>query len=72
MAQVEGINVPRLPVDRGRWILSEEVNRCKCLFVTPSHHTITMPLELTKEDQREERIRVLKTSKLNGGRSMLY
>ena len=48
MARIEGINVRRLPVDRKGLILSPAVNRCKCLFVTPSHQfptTVTMPLE---------------------------
>lgn len=48
MARIEGINVRRLPVGRQGLILSPEVNRCKCLFVTPSHQfptTVTMPLE---------------------------
>ena len=48
MARIEGINVRRLPVDRGGLILSPAVRRCKCLFVTPSHQfptTVTMPLE---------------------------
>ena len=48
MAVIEGINVQRLPVDRQGLILSGDVSRCKCLFVTPSHQfptTVTMPLE---------------------------
>ena len=59
MARIEGINVERLPVDEEGLILSERLNRCKCLYVTPSHQfptTVTMPLarksrllELTRE-----------------------
>lgn len=48
MARIEGINVQRLPVDDGGLILSERLDRCKCLYVTPSHQfptTVTMPLE---------------------------
>ena len=48
MAEIEGIEVRRLPVDEGGLILSDDVKRCKCLFVTPSHQfptTVTMPLE---------------------------
>ncbi|MCY4564198.1 MAG: PLP-dependent aminotransferase family protein [Gammaproteobacteria bacterium] len=48
MAEIEGINVRRLPVDRGGLVLSQDVNKCKALYVTPSHQfptTVTMPLE---------------------------
>ena len=48
IAEIEGINVRRLPVDRRGLVISEEVTGCKCLFVTPSHQfptTVTMPLE---------------------------
>ena len=48
MARIEGIAVERLRVDRGGLVLSEQLGRCKCLFVTPSHQfptTVTMPLE---------------------------
>ena len=48
IARIQGIDVKRLPVDRKGLELSEEVSRCKCLFVTPSHQfptTVTMPLE---------------------------
>ena len=48
MARIEGIQVRRLPVDPKGLVLSEAVDRCKCLFVTPSHQfptTVTMPLE---------------------------
>ena len=47
MARIEGINVQRLPVDEEGLILSKRLNRCKCLYVTPSHQfptTVTMPL----------------------------
>ena len=47
MARIEGINVQRIPVDSGGLVLSEQLGRCKCLFVTPSHQfptTVTMPL----------------------------
>ena len=59
MARMEGINVQRLPVDDKGLILSDRLNRCKCLHVTPSHQfptTVTMPparrsrlLELTRQ-----------------------
>ena len=48
IAEIEGIDVRRLPVDGRGLILSEEITGCKCLFVTPSHQfptTVTMPLE---------------------------
>ena len=48
MARIEGIEVLRLPVDRNGLVLSPDMGRCKCLFVTPSHQfptTVTMPLE---------------------------
>ena len=48
MARIEGISVQRLPVDGDGLIPSEQLSRCKCLFVTPSHQfptTVTMPLE---------------------------
>jgi len=48
MARIEGIAVERLPVDRAGLMLSEQIDRCRCLFVTPSHQfptTVTMPLE---------------------------
>ena len=48
MARIEGINVRRLPVDGDGLVLSEQLSRCKSLFVTPSHQfptTVTMPLE---------------------------
>ena len=48
MARIEGIAVQRLCIDAGGLVLSEEIGRCKCLFVTPSHQfptTVTMPLE---------------------------
>ena len=48
IADIEGIRVRRLPIDRRGLILSNEVAGCKCLFVTPSHQfptTVTMPLE---------------------------
>ena len=48
MARIEGIEVLRLPVDRNGLVLSPDMDRCKCLFVTPSHQfptTVTMPLE---------------------------
>ena len=59
MARIEGINVERFPVDEEGLILSERLDRCKCLYVTPSHQfptTVTRPLarksrllELTRE-----------------------
>ena len=61
MAKIEGINVRRLPVDRGGLVLSRAVNRCKCLFVTPSHQfptTVTMPLE--------RKLELLEITKRNG------
>ena len=48
MASIERIDVQRLPIDRHGLILSDDLDRCKCLFVTPSHQfptTVTMPLE---------------------------
>ena len=48
MARIEGVKVQRLPVDRHGLVLSGDIGRCKCLFVTPSHQfptTVTMPLE---------------------------
>ena len=48
MARIEGIAVERLPVDRRGLIVSDALDRCRCLFVTPSHQfptTVTMPLE---------------------------
>ena len=48
MARIEGIDVARLPVDDQGLIVSSDAGRCKCVFVTPSHHfptTVTMPLE---------------------------
>ena len=60
IASIEGIDVQRLPVDRSGLVLTDDVGRCKCLFVTPSHQfptTVTMPLdrklallELTKKN----------------------
>ena len=47
-AKIEGIQVQRLPVDSLGLVLSAALDRCKCLFVTPSHQfptTVTMPLE---------------------------
>ncbi len=47
MARIEGIGVQRLPIDREGLVLSGDVGRCRCLFVTPSHQfptTVTMPL----------------------------
>ena len=52
MAEIEGIRVKRLPIDRNGLIVSGEVGSCKCLFVTPSHQfptTVTMPLERKTE-----------------------
>ena len=52
MAEIEGIRVKRLPIDRKGLIVSSDVGSCKCLFVTPSHQfptTVTMPLERKME-----------------------
>ena len=52
MASIEGIDVLRLPVDREGLAISDNVGRCKCLFVTPSHQfptTVTMPLKRKRE-----------------------
>ncbi len=52
MAEIEGIAVRRLPVDRKGLVLSSDVGGCKCLFVTPSHQfptTVTMPLDRKME-----------------------
>ncbi|QUS58275.1 PLP-dependent aminotransferase family protein [Pseudovibrio brasiliensis] len=56
MAQMENLNVRRLPIDKGGMILSDEINQCKCLYTTPSHQfptTVTMPVE-----RREELLRI--------------
>ena len=48
MATIEGVHVRRLPVDSMGLIVSADLDRCKCLFVTPSHQfptTVTMPQE---------------------------
>ena len=48
MARIEGIAVERLRIDGDGLELTEGIDRCKCLFVTPSHQfptTVTMPLE---------------------------
>ncbi len=47
MARIEGIDVQRFPVDGNGLVLSRDLSRCKCLFVTPSHQfptAVTMPL----------------------------
>ena len=52
IARIEGVNVERLPVDGDGLVLGENVSRCKCLFVTPSHQfptTVTMPLERKRQ-----------------------
>ena len=61
MARIEGINVRRLPIDQGGLVLSRTVNRCKCIFVTPSHQfptTVTMPLQ--------RKLELLELTKNNG------
>lgn len=61
MASMERIEVRRLPIDRNGLILSEELDGCKCLFVTPSHQfptTVTMPLE--------RKLALLRTTRNNG------
>ena len=61
IANIEGIEVKRLPIDRRGLILSEAVADCKCLFVTPSHQfptTVTMPLA--------RKLELLKITKNNG------
>ena len=61
MAEIEGIRVKRLPIDRKGLIVSGDVGSCKCLFVTPSHQfptTVTMPLE--------RKIELLNITKRNG------
>lgn len=48
MARIEGIAVERLPIDGAGLMLSEHIDRCRCLFVTPCHQfptTVTMPPE---------------------------
>ena len=48
MARIEGVQVQRLPVDGQGLALSDDIGRCHCLYVTPSHQfptTVTMPLE---------------------------
>ena len=52
MARIESVDVVRLPVDGGGLIVSAETGRCKCVYVTPSHHfptTVTMPLERKRQ-----------------------
>ena len=52
MARIEGVDVARLPVDGNGLIVSPETGRCKCVYVTPSHHfptTVTMPLERKRQ-----------------------
>ena len=61
MARIEGVEVLRLPVDRKGLVLSPDMSRCKCLFVTPSHQfptTVTMPLE--------RKLELLELTKNNG------
>ena len=61
MAEIEGIAVKRLPIDRKGLVLSSDVGGCKCLFVTPSHQfptTVTMPLD--------RKIELLNFTKSNG------
>ena len=61
MARIEGIAVERLPVDAEGLVLSEGIERCKCLFATPSHQfptTVTMPLE--------RRLALLEITRRNG------
>ena len=61
IASIEGIEVQRFPVDRDGLVLTDDVSRCKCLFVTPSHQfptTVTMPLE--------RKIELLALTKKNG------
>ena len=61
MARIEGVEVMRLPVDRKGLVLSPDMSRCKCLFVTPSHQfptTVTMPLE--------RKLELLELTKNNG------
>ena len=61
MAEIEGITVKRLPIDRKGLVLSSAVGDCKCLFVTPSHQfptTVTMPLD--------RKIELLNLTKRNG------
>ena len=60
MARIEGIAVERLPVDRQGLVVSDDIGRCKCLFVTPSHQfptTMTMPLE--------RKLKLLETTRRN-------
>ena len=61
MAEIEGITVKRLPIDRKGLVVSSDVGSCKCLFVTPSHQfptTVTMPLD--------RKIELLNLTKSNG------
>ena len=61
IARIEGIDVRRLPVDGNGLVLGEDVGRCKCVFVTPSHQfptTVTMPLE--------RKLELLELTKRNG------
>ena len=61
MARIEGVDVARLPVDGNGLIVSPETGRCKCVYVTPSHHfptTVTMPLE--------RKLQLLQLAKDNG------
>lgn len=61
MANMERIEVQRLPIDRNGLLLTEKLNGCKCLFVTPSHQfptTVTMPLD--------RKLALLRTTRNNG------
>ena len=61
IARIEGIGVQRLPVDRDGLVVTDDLTRCKCLFVTPSHQfptTVTMPLE--------RKLELLELTKKNG------
>ena len=58
MARFENMSVARLPVDSDGLVLSAATDRCKCLYVTPSHQfptTVTMPLERKLELLRRTR-----------------
>ena len=61
MASMERVRVRRLPVDRDGLVLSDALNDCKCLFVTPTHQfptTVTMPLD--------RKLELLEITKRNG------
>ena len=62
IARMEGVDVKRLPVDVDGLVLDDEVRRCKCLFVTPSHQFPTT----VHDASREGSSRLLELTKSHG------